>query len=122
MPSRPSTPSMRAQQPDPQPPSGQSASGAFPAPRHGVGLADIRAANRSCILATLAQEGPLSRIALARRVGLSRTTVGSIVADLLRERRLSEVGVSPAAASGGRRAALLLIAGDERADSVTADE
>ena len=117
---------MRAQQPNPragtQRPPDQGASGAFPAPQHGVGLADMRAANRACILATLEQEGPLSRIALARRVGLSRTTVGSIVADLLREGLLSEVGVSPAAASGGRRAALLLLAGDEGADSPTADE
>jgi len=77
--------------------------------QRGVGLADIRAANRACILATLEREGPLSRIALARLVGLSRTTVGSIVADLLREGRLSEVGTLPAAVTGGRRAVLLLL-------------
>lgn len=77
--------------------------------QRGVGLADIRAANRACILATLEREGPLSRIALARLVGLSRTTVGSIVADLLREGRLSEIGTLPAAVTGGRRAVLLLL-------------
>ncbi len=81
--------------------------------QRGVGLADIRAANRACILATLEREGPLSRIALARLVGLSRTTVGSIVADLLREGRLSEVGTLPSAVTGGRRAVLLLLK-DER--------
>lgn len=97
-------------------PSG-AAQGGLTAPlasQRGVGLADIRAANRACILATLEREGPLSRIALARLVGLSRTTVGSIVADLLREGRLSEVGTAPAAVTGGRRAVLLLLS-DERA-------
>ncbi len=77
------------------------------APQHGVRLADMRAANRACIIATLEREGPLSRIALARLIGLSRTTVGSIVAELLREGRLCEVGRSPAAHAGGRRAVVL---------------
>lgn len=77
------------------------------APQHGVGLADMRAANRACIVSALEREGPLSRIALARLVGLSRTTVGSIVAELLREGRLCEVGRSPAAHGGGRRAVVL---------------
>jgi predicted ArsR family transcriptional regulator len=92
----------------------QSGLTASRSPQRGVGLADVRAANRACILATLEREGPLSRIALARLVGLSRTTVGSIVADLLREGRLREVGMLPAAVTGGRRAVLLLLS-DERA-------
>jgi predicted ArsR family transcriptional regulator len=87
----------------------QGGKAAASVPQRGVGLADIRAANRACILTTLAREGPLSRIALARLVGLSRTTVGSIVADLLREGRLSEAGTQPATVSGGRRAVLLLL-------------
>lgn len=77
------------------------------APQHGVGLSDMRAANRACILSALEREGPRSRTALARLVGLSRTTVGSIVAELLREGRLHEVGQSPSTHSGGRRAVML---------------
>lgn len=77
------------------------------APQHGVRLADMRAANRACVIAALEREGPLSRIALARLIGLSRTTVGSIVAELLREGSVSEVGRSPATHTGGRRAVVL---------------
>jgi predicted ArsR family transcriptional regulator len=77
--------------------------------RRGFGLADIRAANRECVLVALERDGPLSRIALARRLGLSRTTVGSIVTDLLREGRVREDGVVPASESGGRRATLLRV-------------
>jgi DNA-binding transcriptional ArsR family regulator len=102
---------MRAEQDDS---SGQAGLAATPDPPHGFGLSDIRAANRACILATLAREGPLSRSALARRLGLSRTTVSAIVADLLREGLLHEAGMLPAAITGGRRAVLLLV-GDGRA-------
>lgn len=77
--------------------------------RRGFGLADIRAANRELILTALEREGPLSRSALARRLGLSRTTVGGIIADLLREGRVREDGALPAAARGGRRATLLRV-------------
>jgi predicted ArsR family transcriptional regulator len=78
-----------------------------PAPIRGLGLADMRAANRDCILEALARDGPLSRVALARRIGLSRTTVSTIVADLLREGRVHEEGTVPSPTSGGRRAILL---------------
>lgn len=79
------------------------------APQQGMGLAGMRAANRACILATLEREGPLSRAALAQRVGLSRTTVGAIISELLCEARVREVGALPAAEVGGRRATLLVI-------------
>ena len=83
------------------------ARGLASAARQGFGLADVRAANRACILAALEREGPLSRSALARRLGLSRTTVSHIVADLLREGRVREDGTLPASRAGGRRATLL---------------
>lgn len=70
---------------------------------HGFGAADLRAANRACILEALERDGPLSRIALARRLGLSRTTVSHIVAALLAEDRIREDGALPASESGGRR-------------------
>jgi AraC-like DNA-binding protein len=76
---------------------------------HGFGVADLRAANRACILAALERDGPLSRIALARRLGLSRTTVSHIVAELLAEGRVREDGALPASEAGGRRATLLWI-------------
>ena len=81
--------------------------GATPASEHGFGMADVRTANRACILAALEREGPLSRSALARRLGLSRTTVSHIVAELLREGRVREDGTLPASEAGGRRATLL---------------
>ena len=80
-------------------------------PRRSLHLADMRAANRDCILAALECSGPLSRVALARRIGLSRTTVGAIVGDLLREGRVREEGTVPAAAPGGRRAILIRLCG-----------
>ncbi|HEX9038588.1 MAG TPA: helix-turn-helix domain-containing protein [Ktedonobacterales bacterium] len=74
---------------------------------HGFSLADVRAANRACILAALEREGPLSRSALARHLRLSRTTVSHIVAGLLAEGRVREDGALPASEAGGRRATLL---------------
>jgi predicted ArsR family transcriptional regulator len=85
----------------------------------GFRVSDVRAANRASILEELAQEGPLSRIALARRLNLSRTTVSHIVADLLTEGRVREDGELPASEVGGRRATLLwLCAGRDDASSV----
>ena len=76
-------------------------------PDRSLHLADMRAANRACILTALERYGPLSRVALARRIGLSRTTVGTIIGDLLREGRVREEGKAPASAPGGRRAILI---------------
>nr|WP_218910513.1 ROK family transcriptional regulator [Nocardioides thalensis] len=43
----------------------------------------MRSANRKSVVALLAAEGPLSRADLARATGLSRTTVSTLVADLV---------------------------------------
>lgn len=75
--------------------------------RHGFHVADVRAANRAAVLAALERDGPLSRIALARLLGLSRTTVSHIVASLIAEGRVREDGALPASEAGGRRATLL---------------
>ncbi len=53
-------------------------------------LGHLRAANRDRVLQVVASEGPLSRADLMRRTGLSRSTVSSLVQDLLRESRLEE--------------------------------
>jgi predicted NBD/HSP70 family sugar kinase/biotin operon repressor len=47
-------------------------------------LERLRAGNQHAVIALLASEGPLSRADLARGSGLSRTTVSSLVADLIR--------------------------------------
>jgi predicted NBD/HSP70 family sugar kinase/biotin operon repressor len=46
-------------------------------------LERLRAANRRAVTALLAAEGPMSRADLARGTGLSRTTVSSLVSELL---------------------------------------
>jgi hypothetical protein len=77
----------------------------------GFRQADMRAVNRACVLEELAQGGSLSRIALAHRLQLSRTTISHIVAELLSEGSIREDGVLPATESGGRRATLLRLGG-----------
>jgi hypothetical protein len=77
----------------------------------GYRQADMRAANRACVLEELAHGGSLSRIALAHRLQLSRTTIGHIVAELLSEGKIREDGFLPATESGGRRATLLSLGG-----------
>jgi hypothetical protein len=79
----------------------------FLLPQRGVRPADVRAANRACVLASLAHDGPASRVALACRTGLSRVTIGAIVSDLLQEGLLREEGSVPPSAAGGRKATLL---------------
>lgn len=51
-----------------------------------------RAHNRSLVLQTLYRQGPLSRADLARETGLTRVTVGDLVADLIGEQLAHELG------------------------------
>src|SRR5260370_2605126 len=53
------------------------------------------------------EEGPLARVKIADRTGLSRTTVGSIIDSLLREGLAREGSLLDAAPAGGRRATLV---------------
>src|SRR5690348_6597184 len=78
-----------------------------PETARGLRPSDIRRANRELILALLARDGPASRVALALHTGLSRVTVGAIVADLLRDGCVREVGAAPSTPAGGRRAILV---------------
>ncbi|WP_380261133.1 ROK family protein [Kineococcus sp. GCM10028916] len=54
-----------------------------------------RAHNRSVVLGLLFHEGPVSRADLARATGLTRVTVSEIVADLLTDGLVAELGLRP---------------------------
>lgn len=70
-------------------------------------LHDMREANNTLVLRVIRQHGPLARVAIARRTGLSRTTVSSIVDGLLAEGVVREGETLSAAPSGGRRPTLV---------------
>jgi glucokinase-like ROK family protein len=70
-------------------------------------LHDMREANIALVLRLIRQHGPLARVAIARRTGLSRTTVSSIVDGLLAEGVVREGETLSAAPSGGRRPTLV---------------
>jgi glucokinase-like ROK family protein len=67
----------------------------------------MRQFNRLLVLNCIRQHGPLARVAVAERTGLSRTTVSSIVDTLLNEGLVHEGDTLDAARVGGRRATLL---------------
>lgn len=70
----------------------------------GAGLRTMRELNRLLVLNCIREKGPIARVAIARRTGLSRTTVSSIVDALLEEGLAREGGAISAAPVGGRRA------------------
>ncbi|MFI6325370.1 ROK family protein [Nonomuraea sp. NPDC050556] len=55
---------------------------------------DLRAHNRGLVLRLLRDEGPLPRAELARRTGLSATTMTKVVAQLIEEGNLAERSVT----------------------------
>jgi predicted NBD/HSP70 family sugar kinase len=73
----------------------------------GADLRLMRELNRLLILNCVRVPGPSTRVAVAHRTGLSRTTVGSIVDELLADNLLVEGKTVEAAPTGGRRATLL---------------
>src|SRR4051812_39000414 len=60
-----------------------------PMPSSGA-LERLRAGNQRTVLGLLAGEGPMSRADLVRASGLSRTTVSSLVAELIRGGQVTE--------------------------------
>ncbi len=62
--------------------------------QHKVLPEDARRYNRSLVLSTLFHEAPMSRADLARATGLTRVTISALVADLLVEQLVREMGVS----------------------------
>jgi predicted NBD/HSP70 family sugar kinase len=73
----------------------------------GADLRLMRELNRLLILNGVRATGPITRVAVAHRTGLSRTTVSSIVDELLADNLLFEGQTVEAAPTGGRRATLL---------------
>src|SRR3954466_2147311 len=63
--------------------------GGWPMPSSGA-LERLRAANSRTVVGLLAGEGPMSRADLVRASGLSRTTVSSLVAELIRGGQVTE--------------------------------
>ncbi len=68
---------------------------------------DLRDRNRARIIHILMAESPTSRLDVARKLHLGKSTVSVIVAELLGQGLVSEVGNRPAASVGGRRPVLL---------------
>jgi predicted NBD/HSP70 family sugar kinase len=56
---------------------------------------DVRRHNRALVLQTLFDSGPASRADLARATGLTRVTVSDLVAELLAEDLVTELGARP---------------------------
>lgn len=70
-----------------------------------VDFSRMREMNRALILSVVREEGSVSRAAIAKRTQLSRSTVSSIVSQLLQANLVAEVGQGRS--SGGRRPILL---------------
>src|SRR6266446_4495840 len=72
-----------------------------------VDQAFLRESNLSAVLRRLHSEAPLSRAQLATVIGLNKSTVSSLVEELLERRLIREIGLNSAGA--GRPATLLEI-------------
>jgi len=73
---------------------------------------ETRAHNARLVLGTIYDGGPISRAAVARATGLTRTTVSDVVNELLRDGLAREIGRGPS--SGGRAPVLLEVTGNAR--------
>lgn len=74
--------------------------------------AQTRAHNASLVLRALYDLGPISRADIARLTGLTRTSVGELVADLERDGLAEEVGRGPS--TGGKQPTLVALRDDAR--------
>jgi len=80
--------------------------------------AQTRAHNASVVLRAIYDLGPISRADIARRTGLTRTSVGDLVADLERDGLAEDVGRGPS--TGGKAPTLISLIDDAR-HAVTLD-
>jgi predicted NBD/HSP70 family sugar kinase len=71
-----------------------------------------RAINQGLVLRTLYDHGPISRADVARRTGLTRTTVSDVVAEFVADGIVEEVGRGPS--SGGKAPILVQVVADAR--------
>ena len=74
--------------------------------------AHTRALNASLVLRSLYDLGPISRADIARLTGLTRTSVGDLVADLEREGLARDVGLGPS--TGGKQPTLVALVDGSR--------
>lgn len=74
--------------------------------------AQTRLHNQRLVLRTVYDFGPISRAEVARSTGLTRTTVGDVVGELIDDGMVEEVGRGPS--TGGKSPILLSIVGDAR--------
>jgi N-acetylglucosamine repressor len=74
--------------------------------------AQTRLHNQRLVLRTVYDFGPISRAEVARSTGLTRTTVGDVVGELIDDGMVEEVGRGPS--TGGKSPILLSIIGDAR--------
>lgn len=63
----------------------------------------IKRINRSLVLEIIREEQPISRALIAKKLGLSRSTVTSVVNDLLQKKFVVELGLGDSSKGGGRR-------------------
>ena len=68
-----------------------------------------RRINSEAVLSVLRTEGPMSRAALSRRVGLAKATVSSVVEELIAAGVVHESGQGASAPAGGRPPRLLRV-------------
>ncbi len=68
---------------------------------------ETRAHNSRLVLGTIYDRGPISRAAVARSTGLTRTTVSDVVSDLIRDGLTREIGRGPS--TGGKAPILLAV-------------
>jgi predicted NBD/HSP70 family sugar kinase len=78
------------------------------------GRSALRTGNRDLVLDLLSRSEPLSRSELIRRTGLSRSTVSSIIKELISEGHVAETATGPAPKGSGRPPTRLTLAGDPR--------
>lgn len=72
-------------------------------------LEALRERNRNRLVSTLRSDGAMSRAEMARRTGLSRSTVSTVVADLVREGLVQEAGEARVSGTSGGRPATPLV-------------
>jgi N-acetylglucosamine repressor len=73
---------------------------------------ETRAHNSRLVLGTVYDRGPISRAAVARATGLTRTTVSDVVATLIRDGLAREIGRGPS--TGGRAPVMLEVTDNAR--------
>lgn len=80
-----------------------------------VGHKTMRRVNRSVVLDLICETAKISRSELARRSGLTKPTVAAIIAELIHEDIVRELGLTESHGVGGRPASLLEFNADSAA-------